>query len=606
MKHRPLIRELFVRPLLEQRRRLYGIAVSLLVLALSQALFLLMVKGFIKALFQGRGVATVPLIDLLPPKSATWFPVLTNLTLTTDSLAIIVPIIILIAGWSKSLASYLYQLNQQALALYLAKSYREKLFRALISLPYTDIVKRPVGVWMSLIMNDVMLLQSRFTDIMTSLIRDSVAVIACFSVLTVVHWPSALVLFLMSPIIAFGMGRTGKRIAHFAEIYQRELGRIAACVLDMRARFDFIRAQQGEAFERSRFAELNQNYYSMIRQSILIRSAFAPMLEFFGFGVFALAVYAIGNGLWGDFPPALMLQFFVALGLLLRPLREMGEQLSRYHETRGTLLNSLGVFELLAKKAQASEAQKMLPISQQDLSSRGINIRQIRAGMAEEVRFSASNLCIIPGKAVAIIGPSGAGKSTLLKTLAGLVAPIAWDGDFDWRHTIDLVSMVSQEPFLFDDTIEANLLYGLEADARPPMAQLWTALATVNIADEVKSWPEGLNTRLRAIGSNVSGGQLQRLVIARGLLRRKPIWLLDEATAAIDAKSERDITLRLTAACRETGHALLAVTHRLTWLSAFDEVWFVEKGELALAGAHKDLLKDPRYRSYCDSAGGVH
>ena len=99
---------------------------------------------------------------------------------------------------------------------------------------------------------------------------------------------------------------------------------------------------------------------------------------------------------------------------------------------------------------------------------------------------------------------------------------------------------------------------------------------------------------------------MQRLVIARGLLRRKPIWLLDEATAAIDAKSERDITLRLTAACRETGHALLAVTHRLTWLSAFDEVWFVEKGELALAGAHADLLKDPRYRSYCDSAGGVH
>jgi ABC-type multidrug transport system fused ATPase/permease subunit len=221
--------------------------------------------------------------------------------------------------------------------------------------------------------------------------------------------------------------------------------------------------------------------------------------------------------------------------------------------------------------------------------------------MAKDVRFFAENLSIEPGKAIAIIGPSGAGKSTFLKTLAGLVEAIEWDGTPSWEEVRSDASMVSQEPFLFDDSIAENLCYGLAE--RPTEASVWEALETVNIAAEIKALPDGLRTRLRAIGSNVSGGQLQRLVIARSLLRGKSLWLLDEATSAVDAKSEKDITLRLIGACRAEGRALLAVTHRLTWLEAFDAVWFVEDGEVRLAGPHAALLRERRYRDYCAAAG---
>ncbi len=604
MKRRQLVRDLFLAPLMAQRQRLLGILVSLLVLSASQALFLLLVKGFIKALFQSSGVSQFSLLDLLPEKSAKWLPQLSDVTISATNLAVAVPISILLAGLTKSLATYLYQVNQQGLALYLAKNYRERLFRALVSLPFVEICKRPVGAWMSLIMNDVLLLQSRFSDILTSLVRDSVAVIGCFAILIIVHWPSALVLGLLSPMIAFGMGRTGKRIAKFAEIYQRELSRIAAAILDFRSRFDFIRSQQGESVERASFNLINLNYYRMIRRSIMVRSAFAPVLEFVGFCVFAGAVYAIGHGYLGNFTPELMLQFFVALGLLLRPLREIGEQLARYHETKGALTSSIKVFEAMVVNTQ-HDPDYFEGTTSSAVTHNVIKLDEIKAGMDGQCRFTGRHLELSSGKAVAIIGPSGSGKSTFLKTLAGLAHPITWRSDLNWGEFARQVSMVSQEPFLFEDTLRENLIYGLEKDQIPTEAEIWQALATVNIADEVKSWPLGLMTLLRAIGSNISGGQLQRLVIARAILRRRAFWLLDEATAAVDVRSERDITQRLIDTSRREKKLMLAVTHRLTWLSAFDQVWFVEDGQVTMIGPHDELLKRPRYRDYVAASGGL-
>ena len=168
-----------------------------------------------------------------------------------------------------------------------------------------------------------------------------------------------------------------------------------------------------------------------------------------------------------------------------------------------------------------------------------------------------------------------------------------------WQESIRHVSFVSQEPFLFRDTLLANLTYGLEDLSQSREKAIWDILATVNIDSEVKRLPQGLGTELHAVGSNISGGQLQRLVIARALLRHKWVWLLDEATSAVDAASEKDITDRLIRAAKVEKKSLIAVTHRLTWLPLYDEVWFVEGGRLTYSGHHSELLKDARYRSFC-------
>lgn len=584
-----MVKELLWPPLKAEKRRIAAILFALAVLAVANAVFLMMVRGFVKALF-AEGSADIALGDLIPS-----LPGLQGRMVPRATLVYAVPAVIAGAGVIKGFATYLYQLHQQALALTMAREYREKLFDALLTMPYVAIRRRSAGAWMSLIMNDVAFLQSRFSDLMTGLVKDGVLIVSCFCVLAYVHWQTALVMAMLAPVIAVGMGRTGRRIARFAEQFQREMAKLAAAVLDIRARFDFIRAQGGEALERERFAKLNNAYYRMIRQSIMVRSAFAPVLELLGFVVFALAVWAIGKGQWGtSFTPETLLQFFVALGLLLKPLREIGEQLSRLEETKGALAATFDVFRA------AKDQRPAFPASPGDKQF-SVYINGIAAGHDGKVRFEAQDLALPAGRAIAVIGPSGAGKSTLIRTLAGLIEPSSWTADRPWTEVSGMSSMVSQEPFLFDASIADNLRYGLAASV--PDKTLWQALALVNMDHEARQLPDGLATRVRAIGSNVSGGQLQRLVIARGLMRDRPLWLLDEATSAIDPTTERDITERLIAACRERGTILVAATHRLEFLDLYDEVWFVEGGGVALRGKHATLQATPRYRDYCATGG---
>jgi ABC-type multidrug transport system fused ATPase/permease subunit len=175
-----------------------------------------------------------------------------------------------------------------------------------------------------------------------------------------------------------------------------------------------------------------------------------------------------------------------------------------------------------------------------------------------------------------------------------------------WPQIVNHTTLVSQSPFLFKDTLRGNLLYGLSGSERQTVTDkmLWDSLRLVNLEDTIKVLPNGLESEFNPIQTNLSGGQIQRLVIARAILRRPNVLMLDEATAAIDGATERDISTRLIAASRHDGTILIAVTHRLRWLGLYDEVWFVENGRLELAGSHTDLLTRPRYRQFTSTEDG--
>lgn len=584
-RRRRLAYAIFLEPIFAQRTRLILLLISLAILSISLGIVLYAVKWLVPALFAPRNSADAP----------AWVIPWLEIAVPREHLAIAVPIVLVVAGVLRAFALYLYSLEQQALALEWARRYRERLFAAVLTQPYVKIRGRSPGEWMSLMMNDVNFMQNRLTEVLAGVLRGGAQVVTGFVVLFTVHWPSAVLLVAASPLVAFGMGRAGRRIARYSELFQRELGRIAAAVLDVRARFDFIRSQGGEKREQERFEALNLAYFRMIRRSILLRSAFAPMLELVGFLMFAAFTWAMSKQFL-DVGPGDMLRFFAALGILLKPLRELGEQISRAQETRGVMRQTLYLFEGLTP----SNTDSITPPSSGRVDYHNdILIRHVQVQYAGQsvASFVAQDIRLRAGRSIAVIGPSGAGKSTLLKMLAGLIEPRQWDCQLSWREVSKSTSMVSQEPFLFDDTILENLVYGLIT--QPSEDEIWRALAAVNVDQEVRSAPNGLASRVRAIGSNLSGGQLQRLTIARGLLRQRAIWLLDEATSAIDAKSEREITLRLIAESRDKGAILIAVTHRLQWLDAYDEVWFVEHGTILYSGAHQSLLSHQRYRQFC-------
>ncbi len=602
--------EILVAPVLRRRSLVVRIVSALVLMNAAYALLLLLVNGFLAAFFADPNVAFVKVGELVPKKlqflTSDWVP----LTIERSTLAWIVPVGIVIAGVLKALSTYWYNFSQEELALSVAREYRERMFAAILRLPWMSSAKRNSGEWMSVIMADAVFLQSRLSDLLTGFVKDALLLLTGIISLAWFYWPAALLLLGIAPFIGWSMGRAGKRIAYFAQAFQHELGVLAGLVLDLRSRFGFMKAQHAEQFEARIFSDANDRYLKMMTGSIFIRALITPAMEWVGMLVFAgfFLLWTKGK-LPGDITPIIAVQFFATLGAVLRPTREIGEQIARWGETIGGLRRSMNVF---IEVEQAAGPLGQLPDATIEMRMQPLfEVKHLELKYGEQTRFTADDLVIASGKAIAIVGASGAGKSTFLKSLGGLIEPHAWQASHAWREVTAHCALVSQQPFLFQETVKNNLLYGLDHVVLQSTTDemLYAAMRIVNLEDAVKSLSNGLETIFNPVAHNFSGGQIQRLVVARALLRRKPILLLDEAMAAVDGATEKDMTERLIDTVHHTGTVLISVTHRLQWLSLYDEVWFVEAGRIIARGHHDHLMtSNIRYSAFVRAetmAGGT-
>jgi ABC-type multidrug transport system fused ATPase/permease subunit len=593
-------------PVLRQRRVLFSEVAALVVLASSQALALIISKGFLTAFFTDPNKAVVSLADLVPSQVLQYFPALLNLQLQRDDIVWMVPASILAVGILKAGASYVYNFGLARLALKVAQNYREQVFEAVLKLPWLQSAARNPGDWMTVIMADAMFIQSRLTDFSVAFVKDVVLIFSCMMTLAFVHLPAALVLLCLTPLIAWQMGRTGKKIAWYAEAFQRELGALAGMLLGMRERFRFMRAQHGETLECQMFAERNRQYLKMMTGSIFVRSIVAPGMEWFGFVFFAIFIFGWSRKLpFFEVAPDLVLQFFIALGLILKPVRELGEQVARLGETMGGLKRSMAVVN--AVRPMVNENFSFEKAGGRDGLLCEVSVLKLEVDYGERIALIGEDLVIKPGKTIAVVGPSGSGKSSLLRVLAGLVPPQKWQANVPWVDLIENSAMVSQTPFLFKDTLRKNLLYGMNetADFSNTESSICSALRTVNLADLIEGIPGGLDAMFSPLDANLSGGQIQRLVIARALLRNPRLMLLDEATSAVDVASELDITRRLVADAKANGRCLISVTHRLQWLAHYDEIWFIEGGRVQEKGSMEKLMEFERFRKFLSAEGSI-
>lgn len=613
-----IVKTLFLVPLSMQKRALLIMAVSLVLLSLTQTSLLLLVGPLLKSLFElGSSDRSIVLSSLLPEGVAAYLPSFASsdaMVVSAQRLSVVMPLLILVVGFVKALSTYGFQLNQQHISLQIARNYRVQLFSSLLQQPYESIVKRSAGSWMSLIMHDVMYLQARFSNLMGGLIKESVVVVSSFAVLFAVHWQTALTLIALSPFLIFALGRSGKRISGFSAGWQKELGVMSSHLLSIRERFPFIRAQGGEGFEKKVFNRINQRYLRLIKRSLPIRASMAPMSEFAGFVLFAVILVAINKGSLVISSGAAdglsqqgratgtggleLIQFFAALGLLIKPLRNIGEQVASFQETRGALSVSIALFKQLGEGG-AAQIPSSSNFGQVKNFSWPLQIKRIDVGYGANKLFEVEELSFTPGQSLAVVGPSGSGKSSLIKTLSGLIQPLHWQADISWQELSEQSSLVSQKAFLFDDTLRSNLIYGSSLENSDQ--DLWQALDRIKLKDHFLGHDEGLEAKVNALQGSFSGGQLQRLMIARALLRPYKLLLLDEATSALDVATEEEITRFLISYSKTEQKALVFITHRLRWLHLFDLVLFIDADHSVKMGTHSELLKYDRYCEFVSS-----
>ena len=278
------------------------------------------------------------------------------------------------------------------------------------------------------------------------------------------------------------------------------------------------------------------------------------------------------------------------LNAIFIPLQDLGKIILNYREAEA----SMQMFDELMKKPVEKRPEEPVDIGElEDLRFEDVVFRHRSAteNAIDHISFKARL-----GDTIAFVGPSGSGKSTLVKLLVGLYAPnsgtIYIDGipvnELRYNPVRRQIGFVTQDPQLFSGTIRENLLF-VKPDATDE--QMYDALGRASVTQLMDRSGKGLETRLGESGLRVSGGERQRLSIARALLRSPRLFIFDEATSALDSITEQEITTAVRRVSGSKEHMVILIAHRLSTILHADTIYVLEKGRIVESGSHESLLE---------------
>ncbi|MCW2667755.1 MAG: transporter related protein [Frankiales bacterium] len=411
-------------------------------------------------------------------------------------------------------------------------------------------------------------------------------------------------LFWTDPVLALVGSVVFPGIAALTVVYSRRMSPLMTRAQQLRGEvsgvahesFDgalVVKTLGREAAETARFRDRAEQLRDTMTAVGRVRGLFDPLMEALPvLGVLLVLLAGTSRVGSGDIDAGQLVRVAYLFTLLAIPVRAIGWVLN---ELPRSVVGWDRVQSVLTATGSQEHGAERLPAG----AGVGVGVQDVAFsyGSTEVLREVAFD--VPAGRTIAVVGPTGSGKSSLATLLVRLVDPtsgsVRYD-DVDLRRlapgaVCEVASLVPQSAFLFDDTIRGNITLGAElADEL-----VWNALRVAQAERFVQALPDGLDTRIGERGTTLSGGQRQRLALARALVRRPRLLVLDDATSAVDPQVEQ----RILAGLRESGPAstVVVVAYRRATIALADEVVFLDQGRVTARGSHEDLLAaSPGYR----------
>jgi ATP-binding cassette subfamily B protein len=411
-----------------------------------------------------------------------------------------------------------------------------------------------------------------------------------------VSWRLTLLAFLSMPIIASATHYFSRRIQDRFEQVQENFGNVSNRVQESLAGVRVIRAYTQEQAEINSFSQVNREFVNHNLRLIRLSGIFHPILQFFiGLGFIAVLWYggslvihenqAPGTGITiGQF-----VQFTLYLGYLVWPMIAFGWVINIFQRGMASMKRMHEIMFTEPEIRDTEETRDMREIAG-EIEFRNLTFTY---GEAAIPSLENINLHIRPGQTVAFVGAVGSGKSTLMNLITRLLDAEPGEVLIDGRPIREIplgvlrssIGYVPQETFLFSETIAENIAFGVERATREEIQQ---AAVEAGIADDILEFPKGYETLVGERGITLSGGQKQRTAIARALIRRPKILILDDALSAVDTYTEEKILTHLRRIMR--GRTSLIVSHRVSTVKDADLIVVLEDGRIAQRGTHDELI----------------
>tara|TARA_E500000178_G_scaffold345056_1_gene394314 strand:+ start:4811 stop:6568 length:1758 start_codon:yes stop_codon:yes gene_type:complete len=514
-----------------------------------------------------------------------------------QTMILIIPILIIIAFTTKGLSLYVAKVTMIGVSEEVRKDVQVQMLNNLIDADTKLIDNKHTGKFISNITNDVAHLTNLISTAILNIFKDSLTLIGLLSVMFFQNWELSLIAIVMIPLASIAARSLGKRITKVSFEQMEWAGVLSSYLIDMFKNHKLIKIFQKEIYEKNRAEVFLNKVKEKGRKMAIVFVRASPIMEIMTGIIIAILIYYSGKLVMSDeIEISNFFSFLAAMMLAYQPVRSLATLNIVVNQG---LTSSRRILPIIDEKSKlkTSKDDKELDLKNGDIEFKNIEFSYNNEKENNETKniitLKNINLKMIGGKMTSLVGHSGSGKSTILNLI-----PRIYDADLG-EITIDEqsiyktklkslrnnISFVSQDTNLFDDTIKNNIAY---ADMDASEEEIYNAAKLSYASEFIDKLENKYETKIGENGIRLSGGEKQRLSIARAILKKSKIILLDEATSSLDAETEDKIQKAISFLTKD--RTTIVIAHRLSTILNSHRIYVIDSGNVVAEGNHQQLM----------------
>ena len=515
-----------------------------------------------------------------------------------QGLIYVIPGLIILAFAVKGASLYFAKVLMIGVAEEVRKDIQIDMFSTLIKADTKLIDNKHSGKFITNLTNDVNMITTLVSTGVLNIFKDSLTLIGLLCVMFYQNWKLSLIAIIMIPLASFAARTLGKRIGKVTELQMNRAGALTTYLFEVFKNHKLTKIFQKENYEKKRADAFIDDLKETSKKIAKIFVRASPIMEFLTGIMIACLIFVSAKLITkGELEVSNFFSFLAAMMLAYQPVRSLATLNIAIEQGLSGARKVLPVIDQIPEVKDEEGAEDL------EYKKSEINFENVDFSYSNEGEILKSVNLNFPGnKMTALVGHSGAGKSTILNLIPRFYnvnnGDITIDNKSIFNSTIYSlrkgISLVSQETTLFDDTIRNNIAY---ANLDATQQEIEDAAKQSFASDFIEKLPEKYETNIGENGTRLSGGEKQRLSIARAILKKSPIILLDEATSSLDADTENKIQKAISFLTK--GRTTLVIAHRLSTILNSDKIYVIDKGQVSGSGTHEELLRSSKiYKNF--------